>query len=411
MNVFGQLSLREDWPTWIFALLCALALHTYVSRTEPIETQTRVVPLVIAQSQTFAVANALPPECNLRVEGPKDFVKAYLDSEPVAQLNLENATAGMGQQMRLTVHPKPTFSQLKVTVIPGEHLVDLEPRMTRALVARMEATKALQDELVMDALPEGVPDKVSVTGPESRMAEVVEVVYPVDLSQFKGVTQQEVPFYAMDLLGTRVPFVTVTPSQSLLRFLVSRKEESIQVPVLPSLKGGPAPGWLVSEVAVDPVTIEVAGAGKVLSRLKRLDTEAINIEGIASDQTYIVRVVAPKNSDVSLSPKTVTVRLVLERVSGRRTFVGVPIAINDQAQGSIYRLAPAEFDITLQGDIATLDAMVEGSIPGKLRVASFGIGEHEIRADAVELTLPLGVTVVSRSPETFTLTVTSGPAP
>lgn len=411
MNLFGQFGLREDWPTWIFALLCALALHTYVSQTEPIEAQNRVVPLVVVQSDTVAVANALPPECNLTVEGPKDFVKAYLDNQPVAQLNLENATSGIGQEMRLTVHPSPAFSQLKVTVSPAVHLVDLEPRKTLTFVPRMETLKELRDTLTMDAAPEGVPERVTVTGPESRMIEVAEVVYPVDLSKFEGVTQQEVLFYAFDALGTRVPFVHVDPDKLSVRFQVSRKEESIQVPVLPTLKGGPAPGWLVREIAVEPVTIELAGPGRVLSRVKRLETAPIDIEGIASDQTYTVQVIAPKNADVSLSPKTVTVRLVLEKVSGRRTFSGVPIALNDQAQGNLYRLAPAEFEITLQGDVTTLNGMLEGSIRGNLRVASFPIGEHDIRADAVELTLPPGVNVVSRAPDTFRLSVSAAAAP
>lgn len=405
MSSVNLLSIREDWPTWLVALAFAVALHTYVSQTEPIEVQTRAVPLVISQSSSVAVANALPPEVNMRIEGPKDFVKEYLDTQPVAHLNLENASEGMGQELRFFARPEPALNQVRVTFDPPGHLVDLEPRLTETFIPRLQPRGELSDNLTMSGAPEGIPERVTVTGAARLVREVVEVVYQVDLSRFEGVTQQDVSFIALDDAGVRIPFLQITPPSAPARFPISRKQESIRVPVIPQLEGGPAPGWMITEIAVDPVAVEIAGPGRELAKLRRLETESIDIAGIASDQTYTARVTIPRNVGIEATPRSVTVRLTLAQQTSLRTFSGIPVALNDQMPDYVYRLNPAELQITVRGTARALEDMLEGTIRGAVRVASFPVGEHQIRTDAISLTLPAGITVASRTPESFTLTV------
>lgn len=405
MNLMGLSGFRDDWPTWILALVIAIGLYYFVSQTEPIEVHSRAVDLIVVQSPAVAVASALPTEVNMRVEGPKEAIKAYLDSEPKAELILTNATEGPGQELRFAIRPEPTLGQVKVTLTPQVFLVDLERRTTRQYRPQLRTVGELREGLVMADELEGLPQQVMVTGPDKRMQELAEVVFRVDLSKFEGVTQQKVNFQPIDAVGVKVPFLQITPADADVRFFVSRKEESVRIPVLPQLTGGPAPGWLLKEMRVEPNTVEVSGPGKELARLQRLLTEPIVIDGISTDQTYTAKVAIPKSGGYNVTPTTVTVRLLLERLSGRRTFGGIPIALIDQAQGMRYSIAPAEFQITVQGDLDVLEAMLDGSLRAQLRVAAFPVGEHQVRSDALVLALPPGVAILNRSPEMLQLSV------
>lgn len=402
-------SWRAEWLTWVIAFVVACGLYFFVSRGQPQGVETRAIDLAIKPSSRVAVANALPSEVNMKVEGAIDSVKAFLDSEPVAELDLANALEGSGQEIRLLVKPQPTLGLVKVTLNPASLLVDLEPRATRTLIPKMLSTGELREYLTLDQEIEGLPQSVQVTGPERRMNEVADIIFRVDLSQFEGVAQRLVTFQAVDLAGIKVPFVQIEPAEAEVRFLVHRKQESVRVPVLPSLQGAPAPGYLLFNLDVEPPTVEMSGAGRELARIRQAETEIIDITGISTDQTYTRKVTLRHGSGITLSPATVTVKVQVERISGRRTIPAVAVELTDRQPGKTYRLEPAAIQVTLQGDPTALRELAETMVRARLRVGAFPVGAHPIRLDAIELDYPPGLSLLGRSPEALNLVVEEGP--
>jgi YbbR domain-containing protein len=89
----------------------------------------------------------------------------------------------------------------------------------------------------------------------------------------------------------RAPFgidvVQVTPSNLSITFELSGTK---RVPIVPSVEGEPASGFVVASVNVDPEMVEVLGPVSVLRTLKEAITEPISVAGAKSSMTEAVNV-------------------------------------------------------------------------------------------------------------------------
>jgi serine/threonine-protein kinase len=118
-----------------------------------------------------------------------------------------------------------------------------------------------------------------------------EIVVVLDLSTARspgGV-------YSLDVWNVRAPFsaevLGVTPSSIVIRL---DKTLSKVVPVVPSLQGTPAAGFVIGTVRADPATVEVLGAESLLSTVTRAITQPVSVEG---KTTSVVEVVEARSPD------------------------------------------------------------------------------------------------------------------
>ena len=89
----------------------------------------------------------------------------------------------------------------------------------------------------------------------------------------------------------RTPFgvdvVQVNPSTVSMAFEPSGSKT---VPVVPTVEGEPADGFVVGTVTAEPSTVEVLGPVSVLSRLTRAITEPVTVNGVSAPVTETVNI-------------------------------------------------------------------------------------------------------------------------
>lgn len=183
-------------------------------------------------------------------------------------------------------------------VVSGEQVVE------RALRIPLEFTNLpTQLEVVGDA-----PDVVDVrvrgsAGALGRIA-TGELVAILDLRAARP-GQRLFHLAASDV---RAPFgidvVQVTPSSVSMRFEPSATK---RVPIVPSVEGEPAPGFVVGTVSAEPPTVELVGAASMLQTLTEAITEPVSIAGAAGPITETVTVGSADPSVRLRTPQTARV--------------------------------------------------------------------------------------------------------
>lgn len=162
------------------------------------------------------------------------------------------------------------LASLLWVIVSGEQIVE------RALRVPLEFTN-LPSQLEIVGEPPNVAD-VRVRGSSGALSRVAagELVAIVDLRTAK--TGQRL--FHLTTADVRAPFgidvVQVTPSNVSMRF-----EPSVSkvVPVVPSVEGEPAPGYVVGTVKADPATVEVVGPATALNNLTEAITEPVTVTG------------------------------------------------------------------------------------------------------------------------------------
>ena len=108
----------------------------------------------------------------------------------------------------------------------------------------------------------------------------------------------------------RVPFgvqvVQITPPSVALMFEPSASKT---VQVTPSLEGTPAPGFVVGQPSVDPVTVEVVGPASAVQRVMEALTEPVSVAGAMQEVVDNVTVGFEDPSLRVKSPRLAQVRV------------------------------------------------------------------------------------------------------
>ena len=166
-------------------------------------------------------------------------------------------------------------------IVSGEQIVE------RALRIPLEFTN-LPAKLEVVGDPPDVVD-VRVRGSSGALGRIAtgELVAIVDLRSARPGQR------LFHLVGSdvRAPFgidvVQVTPSSISVRFEPSASK---RVPILPSVEGEPAPGFVVGMVTADPSEVDVVGPSGALQSLTEAITEPVSVAGAAGPMTETVTV-------------------------------------------------------------------------------------------------------------------------
>jgi YbbR domain-containing protein len=166
-------------------------------------------------------------------------------------------------------------------VVAGEQTVE------RALRIPLEFTN-LPSQLEVIGDPPTVVD-VRVRGSSGALNRIAagELVAVLDLRSARAGQR----LFHLDGEDVRTPFgvdvVQVNPSTLSMMFEPSGSKV---VPVVPSVEGEPADGFVVGTVTAEPSTVEVLGPVSVLSRLTQAITEPVTVRGASAPVTETVNI-------------------------------------------------------------------------------------------------------------------------
>jgi YbbR domain-containing protein len=268
-------------------------------------------------------------------------------------------------------------------VVSGEQIAE------RALRIPLEfANLPAQLELVGD--PPDVVD-VRVRGSSGALSRIAtgELVAILDLRSARAGQRL---FHLVDS-DVRAPFgidvVQVTPSSISIRLEPSVTK---RVPIVPSVEGEPAPGFVVGTITAQPPTVEVVGPAGALQSLTEAITEPVTVTGAAGPVTESVTVGSPDPSVRLRTPQTARVTVNVAAAPVEWTVSGVVIQVRNATRG--VQVAPRVVTVRVHGP---RDARAESAADFDASVDVSGLrpGQFEL---PVRIVPPARIGVVSVEP-------------
>jgi YbbR domain-containing protein len=181
---------------------------------------------------------------------------------------------------------------------------------------------------------------------------------------------------------TGIEVVQVTPSTIALTFENSLSRE---IPVVPSIEGTPAPGYVVvGKPTVSPESLDIVGPETSVKRAIEAITETVSI---ADAHDSIRQEVSVGLVDPALrlkTQRTVTVSVKIAPGPLERSLRGLPVHIRNLGPQLSAQVVPSVVDVGLRGSREMLTRLGPDDVTTYVDVGGLGAGEYPmpVHADA-----------------------------
>ena len=234
---------------------------------------------------------------------------------------------------------------------------------------RASVERGLRIPLELQNLPENLemvePPQESVDVRVRGTADALGRIAPSDLVATVDLSAAQVGRRLFHLSADRVkaPFAVVvtqvTPSSVAIRFEPSATR---MVPVIPSIEGEPAPGFIVGRASANPPTVEIVGPESVLRRVTEAITEPLWVGSASADVRSTVVVGVPDDGVRLKGTRTAVVSVAIVPAPEERQLTSVPVRTRNLAPGLNASVTPSTVKVRVRGTQESLAKIRDTSI-------------------------------------------------
>lgn len=152
------------------------------------------------------------------------------------------------------------------------------------------------------------------------------------------------------------------------------------LPIKPAVEGTPASGFALSTIAVDPVTVTLAGPQSRLRAATAATTEPVNITGANATLTAVVAV-SPMDAELRLREPLaarVTVTIVPESQVNARTFASRTVSLRNLGAGWQATALPADVSVSIRLAASAKDGIDERRVVPFVDLVGLGPGQYTL---------------------------------
>ncbi len=165
------------------------------------------------------------------------------------------------------------------------------------------------------------------------------------------------------------------------------------VQVEPGIYGSPPPGWKIVSIQVRPKKIKISGPRSVVSKLKRVRTQAVDINGATKDIRKKVPLKLPPLVKAEPEKVELYVRIVEHIVT--REIKDLPLQVVGLKKGLKARVSPKKVNVVLQGPERLLGAFSDLEIRAFVEAQKLSLGKHWLK---VKIDVPSGIKIIKIEP-------------
>ena len=275
-------------------------------------------------------------------------------------------------------HPSFEYTGLKIVSVALAVVLWMMVSSQRASVERglripLELQNLPDNLEMVEPPPESVDVRVRGTADTLGRISPGDLVAAVDLSA----AQPGRRLFHLSPERVKAPFAVavtqVAPSSVAIRFEPSATRI---VPVLPSVEGEPAPGFIVGRIAADPPTVEIVGPESLLRRVTEAITEPLWVGSARADMRSSV-IVGVADEGVRLkSVKTAVVSVAIVPAPEERHLTAVPVRSRNLAPGLNATITPPMVRVRVRGTKEAMAKIKDSSIVAYVDLESIGRGDY-----------------------------------
>jgi YbbR domain-containing protein len=245
--------------------------------------------------------------------------------------------------------------------------------------------------------PTPTPATVSLSGPQTLVDRVVEVIATVNVEGLRSSIDQNIPALALDTQGNVVQGVSITPLAISVSIPVQQlggyRDLVVKVPLTGTVKSG----YRLTGLTITPqvVTLYSDNADAIQNLPGYVSTEPLDISGASADIDKSLSLVLPDGVQVVGNPDIV-VQVSISAIEDSIT-LSRPIRFLGLTPGLAATLSPSSVDIILSGPAPIIWSLHPADVDVFLDLSGLAPGTYKLQPE-VKLLDP-SLQVVTISPE------------
>jgi hypothetical protein len=274
-----------------------------------------------------------------------------------------------------------------------------EPTVERNLRVPLQFQNLSESLQIVGEPPGGIDVRVRGSSGALGRLQPGEVVALLDL----GAARPGFRMFNVFKEHVRAPFgvsveQVMTPTVPLeLERLVARV-----APIMPSLEGDPAPGFVVGAVTSDPSTVEVLGPENRLPRVIEATTEPVSVEGATRPVQAVVTVGIADSTLQLREARTALVTVQIETGPLERAMTDIAVQPMNLPDGLEATLVPELVDVVVRGALDIVESLARDQVIASVDLTGLGRGEHRLPVAVAPVD---GLEVVRAEPADVVVTI------
>ncbi len=286
---------------------------------------------------------------------------------------------------------------------PGEHAVELQARLARQQTTvvdivpsqvRVTLEEASERQIPLRAIvtvppPAGYAyeepvfdvnlNQVLLSGPASRVDEVVAAQVELDLSQQRNPLQTDLRLTPVNADGGTVMDVTLEPQNVRVIVTIRRRDDVREVAVRPNIDGQLPEGYVLNALTYDPQIVLLSGSAAQLTALPdTLSTASIDLTNRTASFEVSVPVELPDEDLLLLSGQNITVTVEISTLTASRQFDSVPVEILGLTAGFVADTAPDSVTVLITGPQPEVERLDTGDIRAVIDLNGLPVGNYTL---------------------------------
>jgi YbbR domain-containing protein len=390
-------SLGANLVSLLLAVILSVALWmNAVSTEDPNETRALSVPLsveVVGLQQGLVAQGYQSVGVQVTIRAPRSVWDQLVPENVHARLDLTGKSEGnYSVPIRIQTNVSPVLVE---SVDPVSLNVLIDRMASRIMSVHVQLAGNLAPGF-QAGTPSLTPETVSVSGPESTVDRVAQVVATVDVEGLRSAMDQSVELVPLDTDGTVVGGVAIDPKAVSISVPVQQlggyRDLVVKVPLLGAVKSG----YRLTGLAINPqvVTLYSDNPEVIRTLAGYVETEPLDISGASADITKSLGLVLPAGVQVVGDP-LIVVQVSISAIEDSIT-ISRPIRSQGLAPGLSVTLSPAFVDVILSGPAPIIWSLKPAEIDVFLDLSEKGPGTYKLTP---EVNMPNELKLVILSPE------------
>jgi YbbR domain-containing protein len=218
---------------------------------------------------------------------------------------------------------------------------------------------------------------VRVRGPASALSQLRsgDLVVLVDLSTARAGRRMFhlTPEQVAAPTGVRVQHVV--PATIGLTFETSVTKS---VPVVATVEGEPAPGYVVGQVVATPAVVDVIGPESVVRRLTRATTEPVSVNGASGRVRDTVTIGLSEDTARLSVPRSAVVTVDILPAPIERLVTQVPLILRGAAKGMRVQVTPRQISVMARGPGNLVRNLSPQAVPAWIDLSGLERGQYNL---------------------------------
>ena len=395
----------NDLTIKIFALIIAIILWSYVmSEENPLITpEFRNIDVSFEnidslERQNLIVMEPKEAKITVKVSGKRNDISKISEKDIIATVDLSGYTEG---NKKVPVYVEVPSEVKLVDYSPKEISFKFEKIIRKGCPVTIETEGKLPQGYVLGEA-EVKPQSVYIGGPRSWVNSVSKVIASVNVADKKDDINVSRPIKLVDDEGNDVRGVEKDQNAVDIFIPVYRAKK---VPIKLQTENQLPDNYQVTNINVNPSTIEIKGKKEAIVGITSIKTKPIDINSLIGNKNAVVDLEIPENVSLVDPNQKVTVSLNIEESKTKTldfTLHDVEIRNLNQDLSIDEEDLNKSFEITIKGSSDKVDFINKEDLYVELDLTGLDEGSHNVIPSIRE---EEGITIISIVPENFNITL------